>query len=139
MDSQWVEVFHVADGDTVVEAVAHHLVFHFFPSLERFLHEYLGRERKGLLGEGHEFLLIVAETAAEASEGIGCAHYHREAEAVGSLYGLLHGIHSLALDCLYADFIELFDEEFAVFGVHDSLYGGAEHFQIVLFKHPAFV
>ena len=44
VDAEGVEVFHVADGDAVVEAVAYHLVFHFLPSLEALLHEYLGRE-----------------------------------------------------------------------------------------------
>ena len=38
MDAQWVEVLHVADGDTVVVAVAHHLIFYLFPTPQRFLH-----------------------------------------------------------------------------------------------------
>ncbi len=29
------------------------------------------------------------------------------------------------------------DEEFAVLGVHDGLYGGSEHFYSVAFEHPA--
>ena len=41
VDSERVEVLHVAHGDAVVIAVAHHLIFHLFPALERFLNEHL--------------------------------------------------------------------------------------------------
>ena len=33
MDAQRVEVLHVTDGDTVVVAVAYHLVFNLLPAL----------------------------------------------------------------------------------------------------------
>ena len=59
--AQRVEVLHVADGDAVVEAVAHHLVLHLFPAFERLLHQHLRREREGLLGESHKLLGVVAE------------------------------------------------------------------------------
>ena len=49
VDAQRVEVLHVADGDAVVEAVAHHLVLHFLPAAEALLDEHLGREGEGLL------------------------------------------------------------------------------------------
>jgi hypothetical protein len=44
MDSEWVEVLHVTDSDTVVIAVTHHLVLDLLPSLERLLYEDLRRE-----------------------------------------------------------------------------------------------
>ena len=34
MDAQGIEVLHVADGDTVVEAIAHHLVLYLLPALQ---------------------------------------------------------------------------------------------------------
>ena len=41
VNAQRVKVFHVAHRDTVVIAVAHHLVFYLLPSLEALLHQYL--------------------------------------------------------------------------------------------------
>ena len=41
VDTERVEVFHVADCDTVVKAVAHYFIFHFFPALERLFDEDL--------------------------------------------------------------------------------------------------
>ena len=44
MDSERVEVLHVADGDTVVVTVAHHLILYLLPSLQALLYQYLWRE-----------------------------------------------------------------------------------------------
>ena len=41
MDSERVEVLHVADRDAVVVAVAHHLVFYLLPALEGLLYQHL--------------------------------------------------------------------------------------------------
>ena len=61
MDSQRVEVLHVADRDTVVITVADHLVFDLFPALERLLDKHLRRERESLFTNLFQFLLVVAE------------------------------------------------------------------------------
>ena len=61
MDAKRVEVLHVADGDTVVVAVAHHFIFYLFPSLERLLYQYLWREGEGFLCLCFQFLVVVAE------------------------------------------------------------------------------
>ena len=33
VDTQWVEIFHIADRNTVIVLVAYHFVFYFFPAL----------------------------------------------------------------------------------------------------------
>ena len=61
VDAERVEVLHVADGDAVVVAVAHHLILHFLPALETLLDKYLRREAESLVADGNELLLIVTE------------------------------------------------------------------------------
>ena len=61
VDTEWVEVLHVADCDTVVVAVAHHLVLNLLPALETLLDEHLRRERERLLSNFHEFFLVVSK------------------------------------------------------------------------------
>ena len=139
VDAKRVEVLHVADGDAVVVAVAHHLVFHLFPPLERFLHEHLRRKRERFLGERGKLLGVVAETAAEASEGIGGAHDHRVAEAFGCLKSLSGSAHSLALYGFYVDFVEFAHEELPVLSVLDGLYGGAEHADTIAFQYARLI
>ena len=44
VDAQRVHVFHVTDGDAVVEAITHHLVFDFFIMMQILLDQHLGSE-----------------------------------------------------------------------------------------------
>ncbi len=41
VDSQWIEVLHIADRDAVVIPVADNLILDLFPSLERLLNQHL--------------------------------------------------------------------------------------------------
>ena len=137
MDSEGVEVLHVADRDTVVETVAHHFVFHFLPALERLFNKHLRRERECFLHECFEFRVIVTEAAAEAAEGVSSTHNHGIAERAGHTQRFLDRIHSLAADSLYVNLIELFNKQLAVFRIHDGLHGSAEHFHAIALKHAA--
>ena len=44
MDSQWVEVLHVTNGDTVVVTVTNDLILNLLPALQALLYQYLWRE-----------------------------------------------------------------------------------------------
>ena len=132
MDTEWVEVLHVADCDAVVVAVAHHLVLYLLPALETLLDEHLRRERERLLSELYEFLFVVSETRTESAESVSSADDNRVTEFGSRLACLLHVLASLALDSLNADLVELLNEEFTVFGVDDSLHRRTEHTHVVL-------
>ena len=41
MNTQRIEIFHVADSDAIVEFVPYNFIFNFFPSLERFFNKNL--------------------------------------------------------------------------------------------------
>ena len=71
MNTQRVEVLHVTNGDTVVEAVANNLVFHLLPTLQTLLDKNLWRERERLVANGCQLLLVVAETRAQTAKSIG--------------------------------------------------------------------
>ena len=139
MDAQRVEILHVADGDAVVIPVAHHLVFHFLPAAEALLHQHLRREGESLLYQHVQFLFVVAEAAAQPSEGVGGADYDGIAQLAGGAAGVFGTLHGLALDGLHVDFIQSFHEEFAVFRVDDGLHGGAEHLHVVLLEHACLI
>ena len=61
VDAQRIEVLHIADGDTVVKAVAYHLILYLFPSLQALLYEHLWRERKCLFAQEAQLALVVAK------------------------------------------------------------------------------
>ena len=137
MYAQWVEIFHVAYRDTVVIAVAHNLIFYFFPAFQALLYENLRRERESLFGQFVKLFLVVAESAAQPAKGVCGPEDNGVAQFLGCLAGLLNVFARLALDGLDANLIEFFYEKLAVFGVHDSLDGCAEHAYVVFFKHSA--
>ena len=135
MDAERIEVLHVADGDTVVVTVAHHLVFYLLPSLQTLLHKHLRRERECFLGKLVQLLLIVGKTRTESAKGVCSTDNHRIAQFGSSLTGLFDILASLALDSLHVYLVELLHEELAVFGVHDCLHWCAENLHIVLLEH----
>ena len=81
-----------------------------------------------LFGRADELLLVVAESRSESAEGVGRADNDGVAEARCCRACVVDGVDGLALDGLDPDLVELMDEEFAVLGVHDGLYGCSEHF-----------
>ena len=137
VDAEWVEVFHVAHGDAVVETVAHHFVFHLFPALQTFLNEDLGREGEGFFGQVGELFLVVAKSGAETAKRVGRADDDGIAQSFGRPTCVLDVFHRLALDGLDADFIQLLDKQLAVFRVHNGLYRCAEDGEIVAFQRTA--
>ena len=139
VDAQRVEVLHVAHRDAVVEAVAHHLVFHLFPSLQALFHKHLRGEREGFLGQHVQFFLIIAESGAEPSQGVCRTDNDGIAQIARGPTCLFDVFAGFALDGLHVDFVELTHEEFAVFSIHDSLHGGAEHLHAVFFKRARLI
>ena len=139
MDSQRVEILHVTYRDTVIEAVAHHLVLYLFPALQAFLHQYLRRERESLLYQHVQFFLIVAETGTQAPQRISGTDDDRIPQLSGrttSVSGVLYG---LALDRLHVDLIQLAYEQLPILGIHDSLHRGTQYLHAILLQHAALV
>ena len=137
VDAKWVEVFHVAHGDAVVETVAHHFVFHLFPALQTLLNEDLGREGKGFFGQAIELFLVVTKSGAETAKRVGRADDDGIAQVFGRPTCVLDVFHRLALDGLDADFVQFLDKQLAVFRVHNGLYRCAEDGEVVAFQRTA--
>ena len=70
MDAQGVQVLHIADGDAVVIAVAHNLVFNLLPTLEGFFYKDLRRVCESAGSQFLQFLVICAEAGAKATQGV---------------------------------------------------------------------
>ena len=137
MYAERVEVLHVADGDAVVVAVAHDLVFDFLPPAQGLLDQHLGREGEGLAGQGFKLLLVLAESRAESAEGVGRAYDHGIADACRCRACLLKVGGGVRLDGLDSYFVELFHEKLAVFSVDYGLHRRSEHLHPVFVEHSA--
>src|SRR5574344_693891 len=121
MDAERIEVFHVADRDTIVVTVADYFVFYLFPAFQTLLYQDLWRERECFFCQYIELFLIVAEARAQSAESISCTDNDRISQLFGCFAGIFYIFYRLTLDSVDFDFVEFVDKEFAVFSVHDGL------------------
>ena len=139
VDTERVEVFHVADRDAVVEAVAHHFILHFFPAFQALFDQDLRRERESLLGQFVEFGFVVAKARTESAERVGRADNHGIAQRFCGAARVFQRFHGLTLDRFDVDLVQFLDKQLAVFRVHDGLHGRAEHLEVILLQYAAAV
>lgn len=61
MNAQWINVFHITNGDTIIELVSHHFIFDLFPALETLVDENLIGHGKGRRCELNKLFTIMRE------------------------------------------------------------------------------
>ena len=139
MDSERVEVLHIADSDTVVIFITDHLILNLFPALERLLHKNLRRERESLGTKFFKLLVIVTETRTQTAKSIGSTDNQRITEFMGGTPGLLHILGRMRLYGLDIDFIKFLHEKLAVLSIHDSLDRSTEHLDTIFLQNLALI
>ena len=83
--------------------------------------------------------VIITESRAKTSEGVGCAENHGKSQFMGSPLHLFYRSASFTLYRLYSNLVEAFYKQITVLRINDSLHGGAQHFHTVLLKHTTLV
>ena len=92
VDPHGVDVLHVANGDTGVIGVPHHLVLDLFPASEGALHQDLadGTRRQSFADHGFELQWASRHPAAGAAQGIGRSHHERKPDRGREFLGVLN-------------------------------------------------
>ena len=139
MDAQRIDVFHAGHREAVVVFIADYFEFDLFPSFERFLDQNLRGVRERIFSPGFEFIHVVAETAAHTAQYVGRAYHDREADLLGGLDRLVHRVDCDAARRFDLDFVQLLDEQVAVFGVHDCFYGSTQYLDTVFFQDTVLI
>ena len=123
MDADRVEVFHVADGDAVIIAVAHDFVLDFLPAGYAALDEDLANHRvvEALDDDIDELFFVLRDTAARAAHRISRAHDDRIADFIGKFHGRRHIFDDGRFRDRLAEFLHRLFEHFAVFCLFDRL------------------
>ena len=144
MNAQRVKIFHIADCDAIVITVAHNLIFHLFPALQRFFHQNLGRIGKSTRCQFQQFLLIGTKTGTQTAQRVSRPHNQGITQLISRCHRFVHIAGSDAPRCLYPDFLQLAGKYFPVLRINDSLHRSAQHLHVVFFKnafpvqlHPA--
>ena len=129
-----VDVLHVADGDAVVRAVAHHLVLDLLPADERLLDEHLpdGAGSESASDDLVELIYGVGDAAAGASERVRGPYNERQADVVHDPVGVFERLRDLRWRNRLPDAHQQIPEQLAVFGVAYGLKRRAEQPDVVL-------
>ena len=137
MDAHRVDVLHVADGDAVVRAVPHHLIFDLFPAEQRPLEQDLADRRGGEPAARHVLELIerVRDSSTRSAERIRRAHDRRQADSLRDRARLIEIGHDLTLGHGLADAEKQVAEEFPVLCRADRRDGRAKRAHAEVVEH----
>ena len=107
MDTNRVNVLHVADSDAVSCAVTHYLILDFFPACDTALYQNLSNtgKTKTILQDLTKLVFIVGNSAAASAKGVSRTKNNRIANGIGKCKTILHRGNNLGSCNRLADFL----------------------------------
>mmetsp|Transcript_59704 Transcript_59704/g.176908 ORF Transcript_59704/g.176908 Transcript_59704/m.176908 type:complete len:576 (+) Transcript_59704:1946-3673(+) len=121
VDTQRVEILHVAHRDAIVGGITDYLVLQFLPSPQILIDENLTGGSKRLGGQFAEFLLVVGESRSQSSKGKGGTYQHGKTNFVGNHDGLVDGSGGITEGDGLVNLLQFFRKYFAIFrGFNDG-------------------
>ena len=138
VDAHGIHIFHVADGDGIVAAVAHNLVFDLLVAPDALFHQHLmdRGEGQGVFHQRGALEFIVGKAAAGAAQGEGGAQHHGIADVRRGGQALFQGVGDPGgEDGLSQVLAELF-EQVPVLGLPDAGGGGAQQLHAAFLQDP---
>ncbi|GKT92902.1 LOW QUALITY PROTEIN: hypothetical protein Ct61P_10752 [Colletotrichum tofieldiae] len=126
VNAERVEVLHVAHRDAVVLRITNNLVLNLLPALHTALDEHLRTGGKGLVAEIEQLGLVVGETTAKTTQGIGGSDNDGEANVLDARHGLVNVASRGRLGTFLANGVHATGEELAVLSGDDGVNGGTQ-------------
>ena len=123
VDTDGVQVLHVADGDHVALVVTHDLVLDLFPTGDALFHQDLmdGGKTQAVGADLDELFLVFADAAAGTAHGKGRADNDGIADAVRTGQRILQGLHDLRGNDGLVQLFHRLLEQLTVLGAVDGL------------------
>ena len=140
MDTDGVEIFHVADRDAVVVAIAHDFVLDFFPACDTALDEYLTDHAvfEPLDDRLDKFLFVFGDAAARAAHRVGRTHDQRIPYLIGEPDSRLHIVDDRALWDGFSEFLHRLLEKLTIFCLLDSFEASPQKLDMIFFQNSFF-
>ena len=135
-----VDVFHVADHDTIVGCVTDDFVLDFLPTGHAALDQHLRDHAVGQAAVDHlvELFFAVDDTAAGTAQGIRRSDDQRITDFAGELPRSLDSFDNITDRNRLVDFLHRLFEQFAVFGFLNRLQRSAQQFYVIFFQGTPF-
>ena len=127
MDADRVDIFHGADDDAVIRAVAHDFEFDFFPARDAAFYEDLidRGEFDAAVCDFFHLIAVVCDAAAGAAQGVSRTDDDRVADPVSKGDGWFQFFENFRFRDWLMDFFHRILEEFTVFRMLDRMERGA--------------
>ena len=133
MDAYRVDVLHAADGDDVASAVPHDFKLNLFPACDTaFDEDFMDTgQLQTTVANFPQHELVIGNAAAGAAQGVGGTDDDGQADGVGELHGVLHGMHDLGDNAGLVDGLHGVLEALAILCPADGVGGGAQELDAV--------
>ena len=135
MDAQRIEVLHITYRDAIVIAVAHHFVFDFLPSFQRFFNQDLRRKGEGLFSQTIQLFVVRTETRTQSTKGICSSYDDWITNLANHLQSLLSTVYSHTSCSLHINATHHVSKPFTVFCIDDCFYRGTYNRHSVFLEH----
>jgi len=134
VDTERVEVLHIANGDTVVGGIADDFVLNLLPALEGLLNQNLGGKGQRARRQVAQLLGVGSKTGAETTKSVGGTDDNGVADLLGGLEGVVNGPNSNRLGNGDVDLIKSLGEEITVLTGLQGLDAGTQNTDTVALK-----
>ena len=136
VDTNRVNVLHVADSDAVSCTVTHYLILDFFPAGDAALYQNLSNtgKTKTILQDLTKLVFIVGNSTAASAKGVSRTKNNRIANGIGKCKTILHRGNNLGSCNRLADFLHSIFKFLTILSLLDSLGCSTDQSYIMLFQ-----
>src|SRR6266498_3029688 len=121
MNSQGVEVLHVANRNAVVSSISDHFILDLLPAFHATLDQDLWACSKRLCAKFPQLFFIFCKSASKSSEGICRTNNNREADIFDHMHGLFKSRCRSRLGTFLADALHAPSEQLSILGSNDGV------------------
>ena len=141
MDAHRVDIFHIADGDTVAVAVPDHFVFDLLPAADIPFHQDFtyAAQTQAVAGDLPQLILIISDTAAAAAQCISRPDDHRITDLFRKINAALKGGAHITFRHRFVDLFHGFFKRQPILCPFDGQGRGSDHLHPVFLQEAGFV
>src|SRR3989338_2406635 len=135
MNSHRVKIFHVANNNTIVRPIPHHLILHLLPSFQILLNKNLGSYRKSLRRLRRKFFASSRNSRPLSSKRESRPHHNRISKPVSGKNRLLYSANRVTLGSLHSNLFQTLSKKIAVFRIANRGNRRPQNPHLIFFQH----
>ena len=141
MNTNRINVLHVADCDAVSCTVTHYRILNLFPSCDAALYQNLADtgKAKAVLQDLSKLIFIMGNTAAASTKGISRTKYNRITDGIGKCKSILYCCNNLRCCNRLTDFFHGIFKFLTVLSLLNGLSCSSDQSYIMLLQETLFI